>query len=449
MNCRLIVLNVVILLTLVGICQAQKNQKGKMQLGERTCSYKTGHKEGADAYSSGNNKSEEKPTNWIDYICGPIIKYSPADIILPHTSLPETFESWKSFKKEMEEKYGTSIGIVLIDQHQQILDGPGSHEGRNLFWWNLTVKQKLWDCGKLIFKARGSSQDGDPPHGITPFVGTKLNLDWAAYETDSIYVANLYIEQYLCDEKLLIAVGKITFPAYFDENKVAGWDFFSHSLARNQMFTHKYHTIGALARYDVSDKLYVQAGITDAQGIRSETGLNTTFDSPDYFITMGEVGIKTQNNKGLEGNYRFNIWYDPQPLTRHDGGDSERDTLGFGLNFDQMLTEKAGAFFRYGWDDGRVRTFSNYWSLGGTYKGLISSRGDDILGFGIGQGITHQDYRNANNATHTETIFEAYYKIKIADWCSLTPDIQILLNPGTNRSNDTAIIPGVRVQMVF
>ena len=114
-----------------------------------------------------------------------------------------------------------------------------------------------------------------------------------------------------------------------------------------------------------------------------------------------------------------------------------------------MLTEKAGAFFRYGWDDGRVRKFCNYWSLGGIYKGPNPDRDKDELGFGVGQGITHQDYRNANNATHTETILEAYYKIQVNEWCSVTLDLQTLFDPGLNSDNDTSVIPGVRVKMAF
>ncbi|MCJ7777772.1 MAG: carbohydrate porin, partial [Sedimentisphaerales bacterium] len=156
-----------------------------------------------------------------------------------------------------------------------------------------------------------------------------------------------------------------------------------------------------------------------------------------------------KNSKGLEGNYRFDFWYDPQPLSRHDGGGFERDTVGFGTSFDQMLTERAGAFFRYGWDDGRVRKFSDYWSLGGTWKGPHPARDKDVLGFGVGQGITHQDYRDAQNAADTETILEAYYKIHIAEWCSLTLDAQTLFNPGTNAHNDTGVIAGIRLKMAF
>lgn len=401
---------------------------------------------------AGEDESEVQPDFFDDFVATfkPRIKYSPADEPPVETeSLPYWLQSWKDFKKQMEERYGTSISILLDDHHQHILNGPGSRKGRNIFWWNLTVKKNLWDDGRLIFKARGSNTDGNPPNGITPLVGTKLNVDWAAYETELAYIANLYLEQKLMDGKLLVALGKLTFPGYFDENKVAGWDFFSHSLARNQAFIHKYHTIGALGRYDITDTFYMQAGITDVQGIRSETGLNTAFHGEDYFLTMAQMGIKTKNEQELEGNYRFNIWYDPQPLTRHDDKGFERDTVGLGLNFDQAVTERTGAFLRYGWDDGRVRKFSNYWSIGGTRKGLIPERGKDTLGLGIGQGITHHDYRDANNATHTETIVEAYYKIHMNDWYSITLDIQTLLNPGTNSHNDTSVIPGIRIKMLF
>jgi carbohydrate-selective porin OprB len=397
--------------------------------------------------------SEQKPASFFENLFGikrPHIMYSPAEgPVLPPESVPGWLQSWRNFKKEMEEKYGTSIGIVLDDHHQHILSGPGAHEGRNLFWWNVSINQNLWEGGKLIFKARGSNTDGNPPNGITPLVGSKLNLDWAAYETELGYIANLYLEQKLFDDKFLLAIGKLTFPNYFDENKIGSWDFFSHSLARNQMFPHKYHTIGALGCYHPSDWFYIQAGITDAQGIRSETGLNTAFYGKDYFISMGELGVKTKNSKGLEGNYRFDLWYDPQPLKRHDGKGYERDTVGFGVSFDQMLTEKAGAFLRYGWDDGHVRTFADYWSLGGTWKGLCPSRDKDVLGFGVGQGITSHDYREAKNATHTETIFEAYYKIHVTDWCSLSLDVQTLLNPGTKSDKDPVLIPGIRLKMSF
>ena len=158
--------------------------------------------------STTQSKSElrKDSSDWIDSVFSPIIKYSPMDVVLPYNLLPDTLDSWKSFKKNMEEKYGTSIGITLLDHHQHILNGPGARKGRNIFWWNLTIKQRLSESSNLICKVRGGSgtTKGNPPNGITPLVGTKLNLDWAAYETELLYVANIYLEQRFLNDKLLI-----------------------------------------------------------------------------------------------------------------------------------------------------------------------------------------------------------------------------------------------------
>jgi len=380
----------------------------------------------------------------------PPIRYSPAEGE-PNAwpALPGTLKAWRAFKQHLEQAYGTRIGLVLDDHYQHILEGRNEGHGHNIFWWNLSIEQALWQDAKFIFKARGSNTDGDPPNGITQLVGSKLNLDWAAYETGPFYVANAYLEQRLLDRKLMMAVGKMTCPSYFDENKVAGWDFFSHSMARNQLFIHRYHTISALARYDFTPWFYVQAGITDADGIRSETGLNTAFDGKDAFITMGEIGFKWKNGAGREGNYRFDFWHDSRSFSRWDKTGSEDNIVGFGTSCDQILTDRIGIFWRYSRDDGDVRTFSQYWSTGGTWQGFLPGRANDVLGLGVGQGLSSHDYRTANNATHTETIIEVYYKIYAADFLSVTLDCQTLLNPGTRVSAETAVIPGIRVKGVF
>lgn len=246
----------------------------------------------------------------------------------------------------------------------------------------------------------------------------------------------------------MVAVGKMTLPGFFDTNAVSGWDFLSCNIVRNRAFPHRWHTIGAVVRYDPVDWMYVQAGITDPQGRRSEMGTNTAFHGPDYTQSMFEVGFKPKIH-GRQGNYRFDLWYDPRPMARWDGRGVERDDVGFGLNFDQMLTDKIGAFFRYGWNDERIKIFSHWWSLGGTWRGPISRRPKDVLGFGVGQGIVSGDYKDARSASHTETLLEVYYKVCITEWCSLLFNVETVLNPGANSSNHTAVIPGVRLKLAF
>lgn len=391
----------------------------------------------------------------------PVVQPPPADLGLPPGPSPtvrdqrdtgptDWFTAWKQLKKDIETTTGTTFSLCLDDTQMFVLNGPGEGHERNLFWWNLSVTQKLWPDAKLVARIRGSSdtRHGNPPHGLYPVVRSKMNLDWRWAETEWIYLANLYLEQKLLDKKLTLTLGKINGPPMFDNNKVASWDFLSHSIAKNQIFPFKYHTIGAVVRYDAADWVYVQVGAMDAQGIRSETGLNTAFHDEDYFISMYEVGLKT-GFWGKEGNYRFTFCHDPTRASRHDGRGTKNDNLAFGVSFDQMLTDKIGASFRYGVTDGDVRTFSNTWSLGCTVKGLLPSRPKDILGVGFCQGITDSSYRDRYNASAQESIFETYYKIQVTDWCWIYPDVQVVLNPGTNAHNDVSVIAGLRLKMEF
>ena len=223
------------------------------------------------------------------------------------------FAAWTKMKKDLEQTTGTSFAITLDNTDMWVLNGPGADQMRDLLWWNLTVTQKLWTDAKLIVRVRGSTDTHKnlPPHGLYPVVHPKLNLDWRWAETTCIYVANLYLEQKLLDKKLTITIGKINAPLLFDTNNVAGWDFLSHSIARNAAYPHKYHTLGAVVRYDVTDWLYVQAGAIDAQGSRSETGFSTAFHAEDWWQSMYEVGFKTKL-AGKEGNWRFELWHDPR-----------------------------------------------------------------------------------------------------------------------------------------
>ncbi len=357
--------------------------------------------------------------------------------------------AWGDLKTKIKETTGTEIDGTIDNNTRFLINGVGQGHMRNLFWWNMTAKQNLWKDAELVARVRGCTDGtgGEPSHGIYHFITPKQNLDWHWGETECLYLANVVLKQRLLDKKLLIAVGKINEVIYFDTNNVAGFDFLSFHLARNASFPHRPHTIGSVVRYDVADWLYVQAGLIDDEGIRSEMGTNTAFHGECRWQSMYEAGVKTKIG-GREGNYRVDVWHDPTPLARHDGTGSERDNVGFGMSFDQMITDQLGLFFRYGFNHGDVHTFCSTWSVGGTYSGLIPGREKDVLGIGFAQGITSGEYQSANNATPSESLFEAYYKLWVNDWISVYPDVQVLLNPGT-RDEDVVVVGGLRVKLSF
>jgi carbohydrate-selective porin OprB len=350
------------------------------------------------------------------------------------------FEVWKGWKRDLLKATGTTVGLCLNGTSQTNLNGPQEGRARSVFWWNLHVDQQLWPGAKLIVNTRGGSGNG-----MGPLVGDKLNTNWMAGEPRCIYVSHLLLEQKLWDDKLTFWLGKLDIDDYFDTNAAGSWNFLSYSLARNPTVPCPWHAVGAVARYEPTEWLYVQAGAVDAKGSVTETGLNTAFHDEDYFFSMYEFGLRLRPG-GRRGYYRFLVWYDPQPVARINGTGSKRDDVGFALSFDQQLTDGITAFFRYGFAHEEVRETTSFWSLGFTWTGPIPQRSEDVLAFGVGQAIMSRDSRRAGNVSASaETLFELYYDIKISEWCRLTPDLQVILNPGANTGNDVAVLLGLKL----
>ena len=49
----------------------------------------------------------------------------------------------------------------------------------------------------------------------------------------------------------------------------------------------------------------------------------------------------------------------------------------------------------------------------------------------------------------SETLIEIFYRASILSWLSLTPDLQIVYHPATDRRHNVVYIPGIRLQASF
>ena len=54
-----------------------------------------------------------------------------------------------------------------------------------------------------------------------------------------------------------------------------------------------------------------------------------------------------------------------------------------------------------------------------------------------------------NSLADRETVYELYYAIKVTPWCIITPDVQVITNPGGNNDTRDAPVGGVRFKIVF
>jgi porin len=113
---------------------------------------------------------------------------------------------------------------------------------------------------------------------------------------------------------------------------------------------------------------------------------------------------------------------------------------------DQGLT----IFARAGWADPRVHRLSQYYGGGVVYRGLIPGRHTDEIGLGVAAALNGSHFKRAqhragNSVDHAEIVLEMSYAITLSPELVIQPDVQYIINPGTDPSVNNAFVIGARV----
>jgi porin len=159
----------------------------------------------------------------------------------------------------------------------------------------------------------------------------------------------------------------------------------------------------------------------------------------------------------LRGHLRVGGWWNGDYVDKLDGGDSETcgESYGWYFTWDQLLWHKnpeltydeqgIGLFLQYGWGQKDRCEAEHYIGGGLAWIGVVPTRKDDILGLGIFH-VGFSDEASFNE--DKETALEAFYKARVFERVSITPDLQYIIDPGGS-SNKDAVVLGARVEMEF
>lgn len=367
-----------------------------------------------------------------------------------------------------------SLSLTSVYQHNA-RGGLRTHNGHRIAGsvdWELILDTEalgLWQGGTLYTGAESSWNDdlgGD-------LVGNHFGTNADAVGDNSIVVNELWYEHLFLNGKVRFKVGKLDPTVDLDTNAYANDEtaqFLNPALVNTGNIPLPDYGLGAVLVVQPTHWSYIGVGSVDAQANGRETGFQTTFHGEDYFFSAAEIGFLPEWNTPwgkLPGGYRFGVWYDPQPKEcffddlggRRITVPMKRDDVGFYFNMDQLLIKEKpqddtdqqglGMFFRYGYAHQDANPVEHFWSVGGQYQGLVPTRDDDVLGFGVSQGILSEQLRFTGVTPHRETVLELYYRIVLTPWLSISPDFQWILDPGGVLTTADSYVAGLRVQASF
>lgn len=382
---------------------------------------------------------------------------------------------WGGARKAIED-LGIRVELTLAHQFQQNFRGGLQTDNGHRFSGTLDYaldfdfeKMGLLKGASFYIKARSGYSDGINPDKV----GALFNTNADAFEDEPIFVRKWWYEQKLLDGKIELQIGRIqSHKDHFDVSLYANHedeDFLNLLSTRNPTVPHA-NGLGAFVKVAPVDWWYVQAAAIDAQVVkRTKTGFDTAFHDEAWYNVFFETGFlpNWETPRGsMPGSYRIGLWYDPRVLPifmntlegrrrqRYRGND-----VGFYVGFDQMIWKEnadrddqqgLGIFARWGASHRDINRIGHYWQVGASYRGLISGRDDDVVGFAVSQAILSRKYREeVHEDADRETVWEWYYQFQVTPWCTVAPDFQVIQNPGGDKTDRDAIVGGVRVFITF
>ncbi|UCE59371.1 MAG: carbohydrate porin [Phycisphaerales bacterium] len=384
---------------------------------------------------------------------------------------------WGGIRSSLEEQ---GISIILNSHTQFMVNTRGGLETKNgndfAASYNLELvfdlqKMGLVSGAEFVFESKGTS-GGEISDFDKEKVGGLFKTNADAKEEEPIFVDKWWWHQKLLNDRIELRVGRIeTEKDLFDVNSVAGHEdkqFLNKALVANPTIPHKLG-MGAYLKFRPTDWLYVQAAVMDPEARDRRTGFDTAFHGTDRVQFFWELGVTPEfgSAKGkLGGRYLVGSWYNPGPkevfFDTLDGRRARRyrnDDVGFYFGFEQLVwkenrdpedTQGLTIFGRYGYAHDDTDMIEHFWSAGGQYAGLLPSREDDVIGFGVAQAILSEQYhKEIDPAADRETVYELYYAWHATPWCIISPDLQYVANPGGDKDDRDAVVAGVRLRVSF
>lgn len=348
-----------------------------------------------------------------------------------------------------------------------------------------TQKMGLWPGGMILINAETKWGDSviDKAGALSPVNMDAIKPGFG--DGCEMTLSEWILFQRLDDKGMFTLVaGKLDGSRAFDQNAFANDERtqFMNTALRNNLVIPTflpYTDLGIGLVFAPNDWFRMVTAVADAEGDPSRTGFDTAFHDDANTTVIHEFGFKV-HPFDLEGNYRFGfIWSSkdtvdlvPRTPFRQTGGlmmsilgrelatkvvqtiapfDTNPDNIAVYFNFDQWLWKEAGttdqgigAFGRYGWARADVNAVNHFYSMGLGGKGLIPGRDRDTCGIGM----YHLNLSNElPSMFHSETGFECYYNIEVTPWLHVSPDLQVIVDPGGTDDNDVAVVGGIRVQM--
>jgi len=343
-----------------------------------------------------------------------------------------------------------------------------------------TAKARWWNNGTFV--AHAIYGGGDSPTNTVGDLRSVSNIDASFMGLDGnrlmpgLDILELWYEHRFPYNKSSVRLGigylssdfyKSNYTGLFLTSGIGsiGTEILWNTMASNPPNT----TLGLWYKTSITENVSWQSVAFDGFPDHSTNPIAVKLNKDEGVFTATELAW-LQGTAKQKGYFKFGLgaWYLKQNMVKimqdtmmvgYDNyeGPKVAGTGGMYAVIDKAFGDKLGIFFKGGRAAEGINKYSQYFTTGVVYKGLLKSRPNDIIGAAVVQSKLSDDYINANgtdeqgelNSFTQETIYELTYSVQINNWLMLQPDIQYVLQPGMNSMNDAALVFLIRAEFTL
>ena len=303
----------------------------------------------------------------------------------------------------------------------------------------------------------------------------------AAYNT--LRLQELWMQKLFWDKKLSLKAGNMAVDnEYFQSNSASlfisgtfgAFTFIANNVANAPVYP--LAAPGVRLQFLPTAQTYIMAGVYGQDdhsnpATNNQNGILFALDNGSGMLVMSEAGFllnQGPNDKGLQGVYRIGSFVDTGNHTtfvsQAQFANGTEPLRSAGANYgvygvlDQQIYSQDSRIVSYFVRSGGAPPDTNfvdyYIESGFNFTAFIPGRDNDVGGIAVARSHVSDDYSESqilrgNPPSTAETVIEATYKVQLAPWWTLQPDLQYIITPSGVEGSHDATVLGLRTTVAF
>jgi porin len=363
------------------------------------------------------------------------------DAVLPRVSPLQPYFDWKG---RLQADHGVSFGLSAIMLYQvadEVLPESQDDAFGGVYRFSGSWTAFARDSGhpgRIEWRVENRSNVGSSqaPNTLSGAVGAAaLNTGFGYSESFDTDLAVFNWTQLFADQRGGVAIGRLAFDVYLDPYAFQTFSraFLNRAFILNPtMATTGIGALGGVAKGFVTDNVWIGGQVYDANAASGDFDWDTIEES-EWFGAF-EMGWAPAIDRYKTDRVQLTYWSkDERAKAEVEKGE------GLALTASCLVAERWLPFVRYGHSDGGAGVPAvDALSMGFEY----AVRADQH--FALGAGWAKPSGKTFEGDLRDEYVIEASYRFQVTPSISLTPDLQLLIDPAQHPEEDRVWVAGVR-----